>query len=591
VAVPVPDPDRRTPDGARPDPEQAGPGSAGQWLAPMTGPERGRDARSGSATARAAAPPQPDRPLRAPDSAADAIAMTLAGLGYLAAGDAASLPAGVLAECLRGLERVLAVHTAARARVLTAFIAQRGYEDDGQGSPRTWLTWQTRITRPAAAAALGWTRRLADHPAIADALARAEISASWAWQMCDWTSQLPAEHRDQADAILLAAACGGADLAGVAELAEQIRARLAAPDRDRGDGFADRGLRLSTTLGGAGRLTGDLSARCAAALQAILDTLGKKAGPEDTRTRDQRHHDALEDAFTRLIAARCLPDRAGQPVQLQLHLSLDQLLNGIGRPGVPWLPPGYGTPPPKPGSLTPSVDADRPPGPSPGPGLPAAGPGDDCDAALAPIVTGRIDHDLADKLAGRLAGIWAGYDPARPPAAQTCHDPACCSTRGHHGGPDDGADSEQGRELSRACARELILRHAVTLLSGPDRLASWLRTGTLPPPGATISLPLDIGAVTDLIPPHLRRAIITRDQHCAAPGCDQPPPACHIHHIVPRSRGGTTSLANCLLMCPFHHLIAIHRWGWTIALHADGTTAMTSPDGRTLHSHSPPAAA
>ena len=122
-------------------------------------------------------------------------------------------------------------------------------------------------------------------------------------------------------------------------------------------------------------------------------------------------------------------------------------------------------------------------------------------------------------------------------------------------------------------------------------LASWLRTGTLPGPAAAISLPLDVGSVTDIVPPHLRRAIIIRDRHCAAPGCDQPPAACHVHHIVPRSRGGTTSLSNCLLLCSFHHLILIHRWGWSITLNPDGTTTMTSPYGRTLHSHGPPTAA
>ena len=140
-------------------------------------------------------------------------------------------------------------------------------------------------------------------------------------------------------------------------------------------------------------------------------------------------------------------------------------------------------------------------------------------------------------------------------------------------------------------AREVILRQAVGLLSGPGGLASWLRTGTLPPPAASVSLPLDVGTVTDLVPAHLRRAITTRDQHCAAPGCDVPPAGCHVHHIIPRSEGGTTSLSNCLLLCSFHHLILVHRWGWTIALNADGTTTATSPDGRKLHSHSPPAAA
>jgi hypothetical protein len=36
----------------------------------------------------------------------------------------------------------------------------------------------------------------------------------------------------------------------------------------------------------------------------------------------------------------------------------------------------------------------------------------------------------------------------------------------------------------------------------------------------------------------------------------------------------------------------VHRWGWTLALHADGTTTAASPDGkRILRSHGPPAAA
>ena len=170
-----------------------------------------------------------------------------------------------------------------------------------------------------------------------------------------------------------------------------------------------------------------------------------------------------------------------------------------------------------------------------------------------------------------------GPAPAAPPAAPpAAAPPAAAATSG----------------IGWAAARELILANAVALLSGPTGLASWLRTGALTGPAASISLPLDVGAVTDLIPAHLRRAVITRDRHCAAPGCDQPPPACQIHHITPRSHGGATKLTNLLLLCSFHHLILIHRWGWTITLNPDGTTTATSPDGhRTLHSHSPPSAA
>jgi hypothetical protein len=59
---------------------------------------------------------------------------------------------------------------------------------------------------------------------------------------------------------------------------------------------------------------------------------------------------------------------------------------------------------------------------------------------------------------------------------------------------------------------------------------------------------------------------------------------------MPRSQGGATALTNLLVLCPFHHLIAIHRWGWSIALNGDGTTTAVSPGRtRTLHSHGPPA--
>ena len=88
---------------------------------------------------------------------------------------------------------------------------------------------------------------------------------------------------------------------------------------------------------------------------------------------------------------------------------------------------------------------------------------------------------------------------------------------------------------------------------------------------------------------HLRRAVTTRHPHCAFPGCDQPASVCDIHHLIPRARGGPTSLPNLVPLCAFHHLTAIHRWGWILDLHSDGTTTATSPDGhRTLHSHRPP---
>src|SRR5436190_18294073 len=160
-----------------------------------------------------------------------ALVMLDRALVALNAADAASLPTAVQAQALRALERAEARHTAARARFLAAFTAQGGYEDDGQGSARTWLRWQTRVTRAAAAGAVGWARRLAAHPVVAAALAEGELSASWARAVCTWSDQLPVDLRGDADQILAGAAAGGAELAGLAGLAQHMyeRARSGAP--------------------------------------------------------------------------------------------------------------------------------------------------------------------------------------------------------------------------------------------------------------------------------------------------------------------------------------------------------------------------
>ena len=146
--------------------------------------------------------------------------------------------------------------------------------------------------------------------------------------------------------------------------------------------------------------------------------------------------------------------------------------------------------------------------------------------------------------------------------------------------------------MTISAVRQLAIGHAARLLSGPGGLASWLRTSQLDGYAASVSLPLDIGATTDTIPVHLRRAITRRDPHCRFPGCHQRPAACHVHHLVPRSEGGATSIENCCLVCTFHHLVAIHRWAWKLVFNPDGTTTAVSPDGdRTYHSHAPPIAA
>ena len=136
--------------------------------------------------------------------------------------------------------------------------------------------------------------------------------------VCGWTEKIPRECRDAADDILIAAARAGARKEDLAQLAAEIYARsLPDPDDDGGPepGFEDRQVRVETAFAGAGVLIGDLTPECAAVVTAVLDALSASMGAEDTRTREQRYHDALEEGMRRLAAAGMLPERAGQPVR------------------------------------------------------------------------------------------------------------------------------------------------------------------------------------------------------------------------------------------------------------------------------------
>jgi hypothetical protein len=136
--------------------------------------------------------------------------------------------------------------------------------------------------------------------------------------------------------------------------------------------------------------------------------------------------------------------------------------------------------------------------------------------------------------------------------------------------------------------RETMLRWAIDALSGPGGLASYLRTGLIDGPLNTPSIVLDVGTDGRTVPAPLERAIRRRDTQYRFPGCDQPAELSQIHHITPVSQGGPAQLWNLLCLCSFHHLIAVHTWGWTLRLHPDGTVTATGPDGRVLHENDPP---
>ena len=466
------------------------------------------------------------------------------------------LGAATQAECLRELEQAGAVLTAARAFIQAGFTAGQGYCDDAEYSAVSWLIHQTHITRGAAVGHRAWAKRTATHPRVLAAMAAGQVPESVGRLICLWTGKLPEQHRDDAAEVLLAAAASGLGLEELAALFAEMyeRSRSERPDEDPDPDFADRGLKLATTFGGAGVVHGDLTPECAELVGRVLDALGAPAGADDDRSRDQRYHDALAEAMRRLVAAGLLPERAGQPVKAWVHISLADLLlldagsalqeqwtaqvrerwaarrafaSETGSEGGAWL------------------DGDAA-------GVIA------CDAAMAPVVTGDINVDALEDLVRLCVEL-------------------------------DGQRREARRDAAWAALEQAVIGKAVDLLSGPGGLASFLRRRELGVRLGGPSLPLDIG-YAETIPAGIRNAVILRDRKCQwAGGCNQPASACEVHHTRHKANGGKTSAKDCVLLCSFHHQVAIHRWGWTLVLNPDGTTTAWNKDKtKVLHSHGPP---
>ena len=192
---------------------------------------------------------------------------------------------------------------------------------------------------------------------------------------------------------------------------------------------------------------------------AVLESLSAPAGAEDTRSREQRYHDALTEAMRRLVASGLLPERAGQPVKVWAHVSLAELraLDDGSVLQDQWI-----------GEMAARWAARR---------AAASEGGSDggawidgkaaramaCDAIIAPVVTGDVDPGMLDdlvRLCVQLDRLDHGADRADPAG-------------------DSQADPEPEASPSREALRKAIIGKAVDLLSGPGGLASFLRMNQL----------------------------------------------------------------------------------------------------------------
>ena len=460
-------------------------------------------------------------------------------LGFLAAQDAAALPAQAVADQLRALERHDAIEAAVRARLLEVFDTQDGHLADGQRSTRSWLVHSTRVTKGQAAEYQAVQALARGHQVLLAALAEGcVLTKSVALQLARWTKAIPEEYRGTAEEILVAAARAGVDLRGLAAICAEIRACTAQPDPDGDDDpRLDRGVSLDTTFDGAGVVRGDLSP----------GVRGDGPGGPGRPVGPRRRRGPADPP-------PALPRRAGRgdapPPRLQICSR-----SGPGSRSRPWstsASPTCASSTPTPASRTRWIGEYRArwaahraaASVSTGDGG-AWLDGDAarqvaCDAMIIPVVTGDIDPGAVDELIALCVGYHqlrtqaAPAGPAAPIPLPPPPPPPPPPPRLPAPAPDAavpaGLTSSTARHADQAAAvadalaemEHQILAKILQVVSGPGGAASFLRRHLLGKPLAGPSLPLDVGQ-TDDIPLHLRRLVALRDQTCQfAGGCDQP---------------------------------------------------------------------
>jgi Domain of unknown function (DUF222) len=499
------------------------------------------------------------------------------------------------------MEHIDAGQAAVRGQAVSILAAQQVYHQYGHRAPTPFLTYWTRVKggKASQVAQLGSLHRA--HPLLAAALAEQDVvSESIAVQIAKWTNLLPEDCIPAADGILLEGCRAGLSEILLADLAAQIRAQVCGPDPEDEGKLEDRGLRLETTLDGAGRVDGNLTPACAALLKTVLTAFAAEDSGDDHRSPHERNHDALEEALKLVLAGK-----KGKPYKAIIHIPFAELL---ALPGASAMMDAYTD------QVTGTMEARARDARARDARARAAGhraadqvtgggdggtwlTGDQAlavlpDAMIVPVVT----TDVAAEHMENIASIGAELH-----RLATEDDAAAQAAAGHDGTQQAAAGSSaaQARQAQRD-AQTMALRHqlvheAMALVAGPGNMASWLRQRLLGVPGtgplsaalAGKSLPLDVGH-SRTIPPQLRLAAAIRSPHCQAPGCTQPAWDCEPHHLCHREDGGITNLDNIDTYCWWHHHILIHKMGWTARLNGDGTPILRRPDGTTLP-NGPPA--
>ncbi len=209
--------------------------------------------------------------------------------------DIKSRPVDLLADDLVELENLSGLLESIQLRRLEVFDRKTGHHLQGYPSSTAFLMARCRMRAGRAMGQVARAHALEHTPAVLEAWTQGRIGTDQSYELFRVSTLVP--DRFATDQQTLVDTVEDLSVRATRKVVDYWRSTVDGPGllEDDKELHDRRGVSLSTSFDGAGRLDGDLTVVAKETLGTALDALMPPPRPEETRTPRQRRHDALED--------------------------------------------------------------------------------------------------------------------------------------------------------------------------------------------------------------------------------------------------------------------------------------------------------
>ena len=196
---------------------------------------------------------------------------------------------------------------------------------------KSWLIEEQQLNPGDAGKRTRLSRALVIYPNVDAALCAGRFSAEHARVIVKALSAVPPQFLEIVEAALL-------DIAPHLtpnDVGDEVEKLLVAcgvessADAAAEKRLAKRGLTIARTFNGMRSVSGMLTPDVAEALEIALGVLSAKAGEDDTRTHEQRQHDAVGELANHYLTHADLPAVNGERPRIVITIDYDSLLTGL----------------------------------------------------------------------------------------------------------------------------------------------------------------------------------------------------------------------------------------------------------------------